>query len=367
MAKRKQHPEEELPFVALMDTMTNVVGVLIIVLVMMAISLANAVRKVISDLAPATQAQVQAASREAETLRGKLKQIPSRKDDPVSLKARIASLEQELPKLRKEYESKAGTSADPSLQNREISRLESELNAVKTKAASDARVLAELKASIAAVPEAKPAPAKIVRLPDAKPVPKDAKIHYVIVTGAGVRTILDHEAKQLFLTEMQSPAARQMSRMIKQGKSTSQVYDHKKMNAYFASRTVENPTYKLKVLLEDWRRSAAVTPVVKPSALEPLPQALMLNSNFVRDVRTIRNNTPGSVLIFKVDPDGFENYLALREIVNSMGMPAGWKIDSSMEGAGFGISEIPMDQLAPLKPSAPSKPQRPNAPSLKLD
>ena len=30
---RKPHQEEELPFVALMDTMTNVVGVLIIVLV----------------------------------------------------------------------------------------------------------------------------------------------------------------------------------------------------------------------------------------------------------------------------------------------------------------------------------------------
>ena len=45
MARRKRHSEEELPFVALMDTMTNVVGVLIIVLVMIGISLANAVKK----------------------------------------------------------------------------------------------------------------------------------------------------------------------------------------------------------------------------------------------------------------------------------------------------------------------------------
>ena len=37
MARKAKPHEEELPFVALMDTMTNVVGVLIIVLVMIGI------------------------------------------------------------------------------------------------------------------------------------------------------------------------------------------------------------------------------------------------------------------------------------------------------------------------------------------
>ncbi|NBV85693.1 MAG: hypothetical protein EBS01_05410, partial [Verrucomicrobia bacterium] len=50
MARRAKPHEEELPFVALMDTMTNVVGVLIIVLVMIGIGLAKSVQKVLSDL-----------------------------------------------------------------------------------------------------------------------------------------------------------------------------------------------------------------------------------------------------------------------------------------------------------------------------
>ena len=50
MARRKQHQEEELPFVALMDTLTNVVGVLVIVLVLVGLGLARAVNKVLSDL-----------------------------------------------------------------------------------------------------------------------------------------------------------------------------------------------------------------------------------------------------------------------------------------------------------------------------
>ena len=54
MSRRKPHHEEELPFVALMDTMTNVVGVLIIVLVFVGIGLATSVKKVLSDLPPVT-------------------------------------------------------------------------------------------------------------------------------------------------------------------------------------------------------------------------------------------------------------------------------------------------------------------------
>ena len=58
MAKRK-HEEHELPFVALMDTMTNVVGVLIIVLVMVGLSVANVVKTVLEDLPPVTPEELE--------------------------------------------------------------------------------------------------------------------------------------------------------------------------------------------------------------------------------------------------------------------------------------------------------------------
>ena len=58
MARRRHDNATELPFVALMDTMTNVVGVLTIVLVMAGISIAHAVKKILTDLPPATAAQL---------------------------------------------------------------------------------------------------------------------------------------------------------------------------------------------------------------------------------------------------------------------------------------------------------------------
>ena len=60
MARKRRAEEQELPFVALMDTMTNVVGVLTIVLVMVAISLARSASRVISNLPPVTEEQLRA-------------------------------------------------------------------------------------------------------------------------------------------------------------------------------------------------------------------------------------------------------------------------------------------------------------------
>ena len=67
MSKRK-HEEQELPFVALMDTMTNVVGVLIIVLVMVGLSVTSAVKKVLSDLPPVTPEELKEITQQVKEL-----------------------------------------------------------------------------------------------------------------------------------------------------------------------------------------------------------------------------------------------------------------------------------------------------------
>ena len=59
MAKRRHGEEFEIPFVALMDTMTNVVGVLIIVLVMVGLGVSTAVKKILSDLPPVDESTYQ--------------------------------------------------------------------------------------------------------------------------------------------------------------------------------------------------------------------------------------------------------------------------------------------------------------------
>src|SRR5258705_6636573 len=88
---RRAHTEEELPFVALMDTMTNVVGVLIIVLVMVGIGLARSVNKILSELPPVTKEE-----------HAKLKQQVEEKKppkDPKKVEEETAKLEKDLKKV----------------------------------------------------------------------------------------------------------------------------------------------------------------------------------------------------------------------------------------------------------------------------
>lgn len=55
MAKRRSDGGGELNLDSLMDAVTNVVGVLMIVLVMMALNTAQMVQKILSDLPPVTK------------------------------------------------------------------------------------------------------------------------------------------------------------------------------------------------------------------------------------------------------------------------------------------------------------------------
>ena len=99
MAKRKHREEQELPFVALMDTMTNVVGVLIIVLVMVGISIANAVKNILSDLPPVTP-------EEHRKMLEIVKELPPPPADPKKLEEDKKIAEQKLQKAVRETPTK---------------------------------------------------------------------------------------------------------------------------------------------------------------------------------------------------------------------------------------------------------------------
>jgi septal ring-binding cell division protein DamX len=90
MARKAKPHDEELPFVALMDTMTNVVGVLIIVLVMIGIGLAKSVKKVLSELPLVSE-------EEHVKLKEELAKIDT-SHDPAEVAADTAKLQKELEK-----------------------------------------------------------------------------------------------------------------------------------------------------------------------------------------------------------------------------------------------------------------------------
>ncbi len=187
MSKRK-HEEQELPFVALMDTMTNVVGVLVIVLVMVGLSVANVIKTVLSDLPPVTPEdlakikeevkslpelqtpeQVEEKKQQAET---DLKQVIEdlKTVDTSEMQSKMKFMDLDVFKQQLEDRGK----------EREISKTETD------------KLLAEverLKALLDQTSEFKPPPPTYVRLPNPRPYPEKPNETRILVAKQGVLTL----------------------------------------------------------------------------------------------------------------------------------------------------------------------------------
>jgi len=183
MAKRRHGEEQEIPFVALMDTMTNVVGVLIIVLVLVGLGVASAVKKILSDLPPV----------DAEML-AQLKEIISKEEPPLDLakieediKAKGALLKRSIEEIKtldlspekqklvdidNIHKQIADRKADRDKQKAEIEKLLADLESMKSR--------------LDQTPVYTPPAASIVRMPNPRPYPEKPVETRVMVAKEGV-------------------------------------------------------------------------------------------------------------------------------------------------------------------------------------
>lgn len=190
MAKRRHAEELEIPFVALMDTMTNVVGVLIIVLVLVGIAVASAVKKILSDLPPVTKEQLE----ELQKIMVEKKEIP----DPKELLQKIAALEENIRKGTEDLATLDKSAVGMNLAD--IPDLEKQLADKKAerdkKRAETEAMLAELdklKATLDQTPVVAAAPGTVVRLPNPKPYPETPNETKIIVAKEGVLFLNDRD------------------------------------------------------------------------------------------------------------------------------------------------------------------------------
>lgn len=192
MAKRRPSEEFEIPFVALMDTMTNVVGVLIIVLVLVGLGVASAVKKILSDLPPVDVQQLE-----------QLKDVIAKKEPPPSpekLDEQSTEIEKQIKKAIEELKTldlspEKQKLADIDNLTKQIADRKKDRDAKK---AAIEKLLAELdamKARLDQTPAYKPPPASIVRLPNPRPYPEKPVETRVLVAKEGV--LLFREAEYL--------------------------------------------------------------------------------------------------------------------------------------------------------------------------
>lgn len=340
MARRARAHEEELPFVALMDTMTNVVGVLIIVLVMVGIGLARTVNKVLSELPPVTKEEFAKIKQDYDATKPK--------EDPKKVEEDTVKLAEELKK--KELEKKEldrDKDKRPKLVDTDdlMKQLEARQKERDTKKATIDKLLADvdaMKARLDQTPVYVPPPAMIVKLPNPRPMPEKAEIHRFLVAGGKVLYINELQLQELVENELkraestmavskESPKGPDGKPVMVRDRSGRMqplrkvVYDPKKVNDLFARIKLQNRDLRVEVVTTPNNGRIPMKLIPQPNSGETIDQARKIVSQFQTVLKKMKID-PQAVCWFYVFKDSIGTYLDARDIVDQIGVPAGWEL-----------------------------------------
>jgi hypothetical protein len=354
---------------SLMDTLTNVVGVLIIILILVQINVARAVKKIVSELPPVTIEEHAKLKTSVEELKKQLADLKAAQDDAKRIK-------ESLDKANAEYARVQG-SAPKDVKLVDIDALKKELaekqKLIDTRKAEMAKLLAEqerLQALLASTPmpvPVAPVPAKVVRIPNSRPIPDKAKIARVLVTQGQLYTLDIDAAERLVMNAFTTGKHNLEASRAKDAKGkTIIIYDQEKVVKYFEKRTLSLPNVTITVPYSKTSTRLAMRLTPKPGQGEPVEFADRLNSRFYLMLRQAK--TSNTVVWFHVARDSFESYIRAREVVDQVGVPAGWEIASTPVYA-MGLTEFSVTQLEKPPAAPPPNPDAPviTAPKKTLD
>jgi hypothetical protein len=350
MARRAKPHDEELPFVALMDTMTNVVGVLIIVLVMIGIGLAKSVQKVLSDLPKVSEEEHAKLKKEVSEF--------DAKRDPAEVQAETDKLLAELAKIAEKYkelESQKETSPVPledlDALGKQLEVAKKEQTTRKLTVDQLLTMIDQLNLKLDKTPKFEAPPPVVVRLPNARPMPDKAQIHRVLVSENKLVCLRIQDFSKVLEDEFNKDGNGYTLRkeavkgpdgkpVMKKSASGTQVpqrkmfFDLAKMEAHF------NDLFnKRKPRIGDINRDVLVqvtqvpnSPNIqfklapRPEGGETIQQATSQNSTFRTLLKELKKD-PRSVIWFHVCKDSIPAYLAARDIIdNTEQVPVGWEM-----------------------------------------
>jgi hypothetical protein len=332
-----------------MDTVTNVVGVLMIVLIMVSLNIANTVNKILSELPPVTIQML-------EQLKMKIVDNTP-KQDPTKVEEETKKLDQDLQKIVEELKTLDLSAEKQDVKFMDLDELRNKIDEAKkkrdvTKAQTDELLVQidKLKALLDTTPVYAPPPATVVRMPNPRAMPENAVQHLFLVAGNRVHFLNDQAFIKLAVDELQK-----VEKTLQHSTSTptKPVFDHQKSADHLINRRIATRELKLTpdVVATTSRLRVKLEPL--PEGGETAEQIKNPASNYQRLLRKLKAE-PQNVIGFLVYKDSIETYLEAREVADGIGVPTTWKINTTP----YLVSNLPGIVVNPLKasPTAPPAP-----------
>jgi Asp-tRNA(Asn)/Glu-tRNA(Gln) amidotransferase C subunit len=345
---------------SLLDTLTNVVGVLVMVLMLVSLNVQKAVQR-IREIDPSqlgvSEAELAKMRTQAEEVTKKRSELEKLADAETLAKAKqelVATLDRinilrlapptapppskiNLAEIRKDAEEKSKKAADLAKQLTDVEK-----------------ELARLKALLAETPELGPAPpAKLVSLPNPREAPPGAKQHLFICRGGKVMAFDPND-----LRDRAKKRAEAMLKPLRAKAGPNGNIDCEKFIQQFNSAgTISDSTAKMRLGVENFNLYIYYE---YRSSGETARQLAAQNSDFRRTLR--RLNPAKDYATFLVWNDSFETYVEARRICDEMGLLAGWTplAEDYVYKVGLGIS-VPCEGRPPPPPNTGKAPSGPSA------
>lgn len=355
---------------SMLDTLTNVVGILVIVLVAVQLSSQEAASKIAEQLEkvdPQDVARLEEAAakarQQAEAASAALREQRQSKNDP---KAELARLEAAL-RVEEDLAREAVERATQ-LEQKRVADLKAAEAAATRAAAEQAKKEAERKAvqdrltamqrELENLPVLTAPPAKEVRLPDPRPAPAGVKEFHVLCREGRI-WLVD-------IPSLQEKAQKRADFVVRSKKldpdGDTWLADGKTFVDEFNKAPVKDEGFEMTVEIVSNRWTRLVLTRMKGRG-EEIDEAVKPTGEFARALRRLKPDT--HVVRFFVWPDSFEQYLRVRELTGERGYAAGWEPMTSPDEYRISLGRYAIGEKPPPKPADPNA--KPPPPANVLD
>lgn len=363
---RKGDAEEVVSLDGLMDTMTNVVGTLLLILIVVQLRVNLTASKIEQALANVTAQQVQELKLEADA-------------EAQKAQAALADWEKRKPGEKKIYEDLAAKREEVgrqevTLQERgvkllSLDELEKQINAKATEAAQWKKDVGQLIAErgrlqglLDKTPQPQLPPPVDVRVPESHPLPKNPDYVRMLILSNRVYVINEPLFEKTVGTILENTPQLVLSKKREADGKISVTYKHQESVDLLNSRNLGDKNVELKFPLNKAADRLTLLIVPRPDGGETEDKLESAFSPY-RTLMTQLGKNPNAVLWFHVHPDSVGTYLVAREQCSRFNVNAGWEFHASASYSvrlPFPVNVIqrpPPPRPGARPPPVPARPQ----------
>ena len=349
---------------SLLDTMTNVVGILVILLTITQLGVSDAVKRIGTgggvkpEVIDQAREELEELLKLREDLKARLKALVAEDDEDAEVRLK------KLEKLIEDYKADVAVL----LENQEAKKREAELELLALKEEAEQRIreqeeeanklrtqilenedeLASLRAKLEDTPLQGPLPAKVVTLPNPRPAPEEAQ-PLVFLCREGRIMLVDVEAIQGLAWKR----VRSIIQKRRLGGNPKVGIDGKILSEDFNKNPISDRSRSFDVMMTIAGRVPKLVLKRRENAGETAEEVQRASSGYRRQIGRTRPDE--YYLQFLVWPDSFEVYLEARKISAGRGLLAGWQAQTTRGEYTIDLGgEL---RVGPPPPPPPPKPK----------